>query len=275
MNQSFFASIFTKVGEVIEAAETPFAKMAIFLLPVLSPIVPATFTGLHTYKLLVTVFPTIEVTLLGTLSLIVGLVLEMLGYVGAIEFIHSLFRLIRSKENRYWLTVGLTGMAYLFYLLTMMLINVKLGEYFHTPPIINTIVGLLSFITVPTGLLAANYLGGKSEDNLDTILRQERREDRLKSKALKAGINVFQNSSETNMKVPNQFRNSGRTSRTTSETMGRPSIHQSKVFELLEHTYKTSGTVLGFKEVQSQLGLPQSTASRLRNKWIETHPELM
>lgn len=182
------ANFFEKVREIIEAAETPFAKMAIFLLPILAPVVPATFTGLHIFKLLVEIFPNIPVSILITLAFVVGLVLEMLGYVGAIEFIHSIFRLVRGKSEKNWLTVGLTGIAYVFYLFSMFLINVQLSKYFQTPPIVTSIVGLLSFVTVPTGLLAANYLGSKDEDELDYRLRQEKRADSLERYKIKHGI---------------------------------------------------------------------------------------
>jgi hypothetical protein len=73
----------------------------------------------------------------------------------------------------------------------MWLINVQLGKYFDTPPVINSIFGLLSFITVPTGLLAANHLSQRDESDLEERLRQERRDDKLKKVALKSGINVF------------------------------------------------------------------------------------
>lgn len=197
------AKFFDKIREIIEAAETPFAKMAIFLLPILAPIVPATFTSLHIYKLLMDVFGDYGHSILATLAVIVGMVLEMLGYVGAIEFIHSVFRLVRNKGTvEYWLPAGLTFLAYVFYLAAMFLINVQLGKYFETAPIINSIVGLLSFITVPTGLLAANYLGNKSESEQDYILRQEKREDRLKAKAIKAGMNPFVQPATLNLDTP-------------------------------------------------------------------------
>lgn len=184
------ANFFDHLREIIEAAETPFAKLAVFVLPILSPLVPASFTGLHVYKLLIDIFD-FDPILSGTLAAIVGVVLEMLGYVGAIEFISSIFRLIKNKNETFWLPVALTGLAYVFYLFCMFLINVELGKYFETPSIVNNIVGLLSFITVPTGLLAANHLGRKEDDQESYKLRQELREDRLKAKALKAGINVF------------------------------------------------------------------------------------
>jgi hypothetical protein len=188
MNTTFLARFFDKVREIVEAAETPFSKLAIFVLPILAPIVPASFTGMHLYKLLGEVFAFADWISI-TLATLVGLVLEMLGYVGAIEFIHHLLRLTRDYRSENWIPVILTGVAYTFYLLAMFLINVQLGKYFQTPPIVNSIIGLLSFITIPTGLLAANHLSQRAVSEEDYVLRQEKREDKLKSKMIKQGIN--------------------------------------------------------------------------------------
>lgn len=263
MQETFLSRLFNKVGEVIESAETPFAKMAVFVLPILAPIVPATFTGLHLYKLLLEVFPQYGTSFMVSLSVVVGIVLELLGYVGAIQFIHSVFRLIRFKDERYWLTVGLTGIAYVFYLAAMFLINMRLGEYFQTPVIINNIIGLLSFITVPTGLLAANYLGSKSEDSLDYQLRQENRQDRMERYRIK------HEASKSTSGSPADFRKSNGTSGSTSGSMGRPPVHQERVFGYLEQQYSLTGEVPSFTEVMNSLGLSQSTASRLRREWLD------
>lgn len=190
MNTTFLARFFNKVREIVEAAETPFAKLAIFILPIMAPIVPASFTGMHMFQLLEELFDFGRPVSLG-LAVIVGLVLEMLGYVGAIEFIHALLKKIRSGNDEFWYPAIVTGVAYVFYLIAMFMINVQLGRYFGTPSIVNSIIGLLSFITVPTGLLAANHLSQRSVSEEEYVLRQEKREDRLKAKALKAGINVF------------------------------------------------------------------------------------
>lgn len=244
------ARLFDKIREIIEAAETPFAKMAIFLLPILAPIVPATFTGLHIYKLLMNVFGTYNPSILTTLAVIVGLVLEMLGYVGAIQFIHSVFRLVRGENTALWLQVILTGFAYVFYLLAMFLINVQLGKYFGTPPIVNSIVGLLSFITVPTGLLAANYLGNKSELELDYVLRQEQREDRLKAKALKAGINVFAPAPQVLQLDTPQVK---------EQRTKHASDYKTEVIRRLDRTYKSSRRVMGAAELCRDLELNPET----------------
>jgi hypothetical protein len=182
------AQFFDKQREIIEAAETPFAKLAIFILPILAPIVPASLTGLHLYKLFLEIFTFAGADRLAiVLSAIVALVLEMLGYVGAISFIQAVFRLEKTRNALYLLPATLNGLSYIFYLALMFLVNYKLGEYFKTPTIINTIVGLLSFVTVPTGLLAANYLSQKELKEEDREEKLSRKNERLQKYAIKHG----------------------------------------------------------------------------------------
>ncbi len=182
------ARFFDKQREIIEAAETPFAKLAIFILPILAPIVPASLTGLHLYKLFLEIFTFAGAEKLAiVLASIVALVLEMLGYVGAISFIQAVFRLVKTRNTLYILPAVLNGLAYAFYLLLMFLVNYMLGLYFNTPSIINTIVGLLSFVTVPTGLLAANYLSQKEIREDEREIRKETRDERLEKARIRAG----------------------------------------------------------------------------------------
>lgn len=182
------AKFFDRQREIIEAAETPFAKLAIFILPILSPIVPASLTGLHLYKLFLEIF-TFKYAdqISATLAVIVALVLEMLGYVGAISFIQAVFRFVKTWNRLYLLPAMLNGIAYCFYLVLMFLVNYMLGSYFRTPDIINTIVGLLSFVTVPTGLLAANHLSQKEIKEDEKEIRKENRDERLEKARIRAG----------------------------------------------------------------------------------------
>lgn len=261
MESNRLAEFFNKQREIIEAAETPFAKLAVFILPILAPIVPATFTGLHIFKLLLGVFTFSQAHNVSMgLSTIVAIVLEMLGYVGAISFIQSLFRWVRTRKDEYLLPFVLNGLAYVFYLVAMWLINLQLGKYFGTPDIVNNIVGLLSFITVPTSLLAANHLSQVEEREDATVIRRENREERLEKLRIKYGSS--RTTSESNTEVSKDIRN-------TSGTMGRPSIHQERVFSFMEQQYSETQEIPTFTEVMHTLNLPQSTASRLRDKWIE------
>jgi len=60
---TWLANFFNKQREIIEAAETPFSKLAIFILPILAPSVPAFMTGLHLYKLLLKILRLVGLTL--------------------------------------------------------------------------------------------------------------------------------------------------------------------------------------------------------------------
>lgn len=182
------AAFFDRQREIIEAAETPFAKLSIFILPILAPIVPASLTGLHLHKLFLTLFTFRYATEVSAgLSILVALVLEMLGYVGAISFIQSLFRWVKTHNSLYALPTILNFLSYVFYLILMFLVNYMLGRYFQTPDIINIIVGLLSFVTVPTGLLAANYLSQKEMKEDDREIRKERSQERLEKVRIRTG----------------------------------------------------------------------------------------
>lgn len=191
------AQFFDKQRELIEAAETPFMKFAVFILPILAPMVPATFTGMHLYQLFLEIFTFANNNIFAGFSAILpAIVLELLGYVGAISFIRSLFRWIEGRNgndgDKYLVPAALDLGAYIFYLSAMWLINVNLGNYFGTDPIVNNIVGLLSFVTVPTSLLAANHLAMKESDEMTSNIRQENMDFKLKKQMIKQGLNPFQ-----------------------------------------------------------------------------------
>src|SRR3990172_4557819 len=117
MNKNRLAKFFDTNREIIEAAETPFAKLVIFILPIIAPSVPAFMTGLHLYKLFLEIFTfagadRVSLAMWG----IVSLVLEMLGYVGAISFIQAIFRWVKHKNSLYAIPAMLNGLAYVFYL---------------------------------------------------------------------------------------------------------------------------------------------------------------
>lgn len=208
---SKLADFFIRQREIIESAETPFAKLAVFVLPILAPLVPAALTGFHLYQLFLKLF-TFHYSSQASfiLSFTVAVVLEMLGYVGAISFIRSIFDLIKHGRDLYLLPAGLNGMAYIFYLVVMFLINVRLGQYFQVPDIINSIIGLLSFITVPTGLLAANHLSQQEEKEESKELRLERREERLERLRIKSG--TTQTFQQVTRKLPTPMESSEKVS---------------------------------------------------------------
>lgn len=242
------AGLFNKWRVVIESAETPFSKLAIFVLPIITPLVPAVLTGMHIYQLLLEIFNFIWAVYLAVgLAITVGAVLETLGYVGAISFIQNLFNWIRTREESYLVPSLLTLFSYLFYLVAMYQINVKLGEYFGTPRIMNNIVGLLAFITVPSSLLAATHLGQKEMLEREDTIRHESNDLKLKKHAIKHGINVFQQTTTQTQQD---------SILSTQEHQHKASDYKDFVFELLEQS-------------QGQISLTEITAEVNRKKRVQ------
>lgn len=261
------ATILNRWREVIEAAETPFSKLAIFVLPILAPSVPATLTGLHIYKLLLEIFTFSSADAMSkVLAVIVSVVLELLGYVGAISFIQSVFRWIRYRKDEYLLPSVLNGMSYIFYLVAMFLINVQLGEYFGTPRIMNNIVGLLSFITVPTSLLAANHLSQKEEKEETGKEEEAKRTERILKYKIKHGINpdavVLQQVVDT-----------------VSDTrVKKASDYKEKIWKYLDEQ-NSKGKILGVKDITEHFSLPYDKAkgfvSTQRTLWASDRGVLL
>lgn len=262
---NFLATIFMWTREVIEAAETPFSKLAIFVLPVLAPLVPAFMTMLHMFKLLQEMFTfqyAYEVSLV--MAGIIGLVLELLGYVGAITFIRSLFRYVKHRNDEQILPVALNGLAYLFYIVAMWLINYQLGKYFGTASIINVIFGLLSFITIPTGLLAANHLSERAEEEYDDKQAELDRKFKLDKYKIKHGINPDA-VANTQVRTKN---------RTRKIKVKRTSNYREQMLKALNDAYDLDGTVLRGVDLAEQFKLDYHSAkggiSAIRNEWARS-----
>lgn len=260
---NWLANIFEWNRQVIEAAETPFAKLAIFILPILSPVVPAFMTGLHVYKLMHVIFDFGEYTFAISMSMafIVSIVLELIGYVGAISFVRDVYDYVKTRTLEYLIPAVINMLVYSFYLVIMYLINFQLGKYFETPDIVNKIVGLLSFITVPTGLLAANHLNKKERDEVGERRYQEKREDKLKEKAIKKGINIFQTGQAAATETP----------RRVSEK--HASDFKERIPQMLQEQYSKDGRVLELTEITAKLkldhGKNKGFVSTERKKWME------
>lgn len=215
-NETWLAHVFNSAREIIEAAETPFAKLVTFLLPILAPLVPSTITALHLYQLFMVIFRISELReisfilsiLPGFASIMSGIVLEMLGYVGAIFSVRAIFRWIKEKTEEYLVPAALNLIAYMFYLVSMWLINVALGNYFGSPEIVTQVVGLLAFITVPTSLLVANHLAMKELEERDERLRKQKQEFRLEKLKIErsGGLDGFGGTRKVSGKFPEHLR---------------------------------------------------------------------
>jgi hypothetical protein len=187
-NTNFLAGMFVWIREVIESAETPFVKFAIFVLPVLSPVVPASVTGIRLNT---------ELNFHPFLCIMTALVLEMLGYVGAITFIRSIYKWFQRRGS--FLSLLLGGASYGFYVFAMYSINVRLGTLAGDDPIVSSVFAILSFLTIPTGLLAAEHINERTEQEEEYTIRQESRQDRMERYRIK---NSYQESYQKVTKEP-------------------------------------------------------------------------
>lgn len=187
-----WAEKFNEWRNTIEAAETPFAKFAILILTPLAALIPSVLTSMHMYKLFLQMF---EFNggkyLAAALSFVIGVVLELLGYVGALQLIKAVYDVIRKGRDEYLVPVVLNLLVYVFYLFGIYQINVALARYFEIPEIFSRIIGLLAFITVPTGILAANHLSLKENKEEEIEERNFISDQKLKAKAIRKGINIF------------------------------------------------------------------------------------
>lgn len=217
-NAQWLAKLFTDWRAIIESAETPFAKLAVFVLPVIAPMVPASLTSLHLYTLFVGNFdfPAIKFIAL-LMSILTGIVLELLGYVGAIATVRAIYNVAKAENAplALYVPVVLNGLSYGFYLLALITVNYYLGQFLGEEPIVTNIVAILSLVTIPTGLLAANHLNETAEEEKAEKLRKElldrearerelEREHKLRKLEIRSG--KFQESSNTSVesseKVP-------------------------------------------------------------------------
>lgn len=185
MRTNFLADFFDWNREVVEAAESPFARFAAFLLPILAPIVPAFVTSIRLYKLyLELISQTLpdQVALAG--AIVTALVLEILGYVGTVAAVRFVYKWAKTRQDEYLIPMGLTGVAYLFYLVAMGLINVQLSL---SVPNTDLVLIFLASLSVPAGLIFASNLVENEEKKSEYELRQENRQERLEKYRIRHG----------------------------------------------------------------------------------------
>lgn len=263
MNSNWLAGIFDWFREVIESAETPFSKFAIFILPILAPIVPASVTGIRLHT---------ELDFHPVLAFITALVLEMLGYVGAISSIKSIYRRFQKKGS--FLSVFLNGGAYGFYVFAMYAINVKLGSLAGDSQIVNQVFALLSFITIPTGLLAAEHINERTEREDQRELRRERRSERLERERIRA--NAANERSERTNDRSSRRRTNERTQRTP-----RTNELRTVIYELLDERLSLTNEIAGVSEIAKAIAKKKNGneseegyerfkgyVSQVRSEWI-------
>lgn len=266
MNSNFLKNFFEWNREVIESAETPFARFASFILPIIAPLVPAFLTSVRLHSLFLNLMGNSlpdQIALIGSFT--TATVLELLGYVGTIAFVRFIFRWVKTKEIEFFIPMILTMIAYFFYLWAMYSINVQLNS---ETPNTNNVFALLSFMTVPAGLIFAVNVNDNQEKREDFTIRQEKREDKLKKEALKRGINVFEIGNNSSKRLD------GKENLPQEKPKEKPaSFYKGEIIKMLNNTYTRTGRVLRVVEIVKELKLDYNNSkgfiSSQRKIWIE------
>lgn len=185
MNTNFLKRMFEWSDEVVDAAQSPAAKLASTLLPILAPIVPAFITGIRLHGMYVELIAGRFPDGLATFgAVITALVLELLGWVGTIALVRNIYQWVKIRQDEYLIPASLSFLAYVIYIADMFAINSQKTS-------VDNVFLFLSLFSVPAGFMFAVMLV-TNEDRRDAYqIRQEQREDRLKKAALKAGYNPF------------------------------------------------------------------------------------
>ncbi len=270
MKSNWLASIFDWLGDALERFNPSAFRFLAASLPYLTP-VPVAWLTAHSSAQFLNFTPEV--------SFIFVFALEGIGLWFTTMLVDSVVDWVRSKNWKSFAPVLMFAVTVTVYVFILVDLNVTLEKATgNVNPALSRVITLLCFLPLITGVGNGYYklkLDYKTESELSKIhseqleaqIRAEKREERLERLRIKRGTSG--SSSGSDAKVPNQFRNSNGTSRTTSK-MGRPSLHQKRVFSYLEEEYHRNGVVPTFSEVANNLQLPQSTASRLRNEWINT-----
>jgi len=267
---NWLAFIFDWFGDALERFNPSAFRFLAASLPYLTPVPVAWLTAYSSSQFLS--FPQ-------EIAFIFVFALEGIGLWFTTMLVDSVVDWVRSKNWKSFVPVLLFSAAVVAYVFILVDLNVTLEKATgNVKPALSRVITLLCFLPLITGIGNGYYklkLDYKTEtevsklhsEELEAQIRKEKREERLEKLRIKHDTSRTTSRSDT--EVPNQFRNRNGSSKSTSK-MGRPSLHQERVFSYLEEQYQLTGDVPTFSEVANNLELPQSTASRLRNEWINT-----
>lgn len=228
-NTNWLANIFTWVHEVVAEADKPISLVVMVLLPFISPLLPALITADSLQK-----FMKFD----PSWSWIAVIAFEMTGYLGMISFVGAMMKLTKNVDQNQiqpltWNRNFQMG-AYATYLITLLTSNVIL-EIVNGVPLANVAVifCLTIGLSVSAGILNASRIYDRNEKEDSFVIRQEKRQDKMKALALKAGINVFQQN------VPLVLEDQQR-----QRKEKHASDYEDKIISMLENEYVKSGNVL-------------------------------
>lgn len=279
-NTNWLANLFDWLGEVFEKFNPSAFRFLAAILPYASPLPVAWLTSRSSADIL---------HFSPAVAFVFVFALEGMGLWFTSLLVDSIVDAIRSKNAKSYILVLIFGIVVSAYIFILVNLNVTLEQASgKVVPALSQVITLICFLPLLTGVGNGYYKLKLEQATQAQVARNkaDQREDedrafdkayRLKRLELKhSGTNG--NTSRTTSRISKitSGTNSGNTSGShgtsgTTSVIGRPSQHEMEVFSYIEGQVQSLGRVPTFSEMVRDLKLPNSTISRLRNKWISTH----
>lgn len=199
-------------------------------------------------------------------SWVIALIVEFLGYASIYKALQFAEHNRRYTDPKNKAPFKLAIATYIFYLIAVIVFNVipEIATQKASHIIAMNIV--LALFSVPGGVIAgisAIFTERKAAMKRSSGTTSE---SRLSKPTFETPtFETPKPSTSRTSPQPMGFRNS----QTSESKTGRPSVHQERVYEYMNKVFKDENRVASFAEVERDLELPQSTASRLRNSWVD------
>ena len=185
-------------------------------------------------------------------SIVIAIVVEILGFATISTGLSFWFFNKKERAKYKKAPLGLVIGAFSFYLTLILISNVVIdisvafGTIEQQEWAIIAVRSLLTLQTIPGVMIVAARTGHR-----DILLQvKKEREEKLSPTS------------------GSTYGTSG-SQKKSSRNMGRPSIYKQKVFTYMDEVMEQDGRVAAFLEVKRELGLSESTASRIRSDWLE------
>lgn len=236
-------NFFDKLNEWINNTEGSLVNFLTAFAPWLAPLIPAYMTYNHMIEFL---------KFHAWLAFVLALVVEILGFGTVSTGLDFWFYNRRNKAQSKQAPLTLIVISFMFYLSLIVTSNViidwakEFGNATQQSWSIIIVRFLLTLQTLPAALIVATRTGHRD-------LLREIKQEKLEKEQATSG---------------NTYGTSG-SQRKSSKNMGRPSIYKDKVFIYMDEILERDGRIPTFLEVQRELGLAESTASRIRNEWLQ------
>ena len=254
MNRNWLANSFRYLYEVVVEADKPIFMFSMVILPFVAPLLPALITASNLQKYMG--FP-VEWTWIGVVAF------ELVAMLSQMASVSANMKLVDNPDNVALKSEAFrTGLSYGIYIATLIASNAIL-EYANKVSLVQVLVTacLTVGLSFSASLINATRIYNRDKDDKDEMLRREGVEERKRRWNIKHGVST----SESIMKLPKDFQKTFG----SNSKIGRPSVHQERVFAFLDENYLQTGNIPSYTDVVTKLGLPPASASRLRKEWME------